>query len=440
MADYYTNKEIKERLTRARIQMLIKFPFFGTLALNFRLIEDNSIQTAATNGQDFFYNVDFVSGLKDGEIVFLMCHEVMHAALGHIWRRGTRNHEKFNIAADYCIHSMIKEYDRQSDNFKFIDSALYDKRFDGKSTEQIYELLPDKPSTNMGNGSKGKGNGNNNQNSGQGQSQGQSGKGRNNNGNGSGQDWWNQQTLDDHSKWNEKSTQENGDKKAKDWAEKMISAAEIASAKSPGSVPGSIQRLVGELTNPKMNWKELLADFACISLADENFNPPAKRYNGLMECYGCDVVLPDFNFDINEMKDLIFVCDTSGSYSDEDLRHFFGECMGIKDQYADQVSGHVIYCDTKVQADYEFDNLDEILEKKPIGGGGTALVRAFDYIKEKQEYGEFDVSGVVVFTDAWDDSYDDKGDEDYPFPFLFIINSDRKPGKFRNYVKYDPRA
>lgn len=430
-----TNKEIRERLTRARIQMLMKFPFFGTLALNFKLIEDNSIPTAATNGKDFFYNTEFISKLKDGELVFLMCHEVMHAALGHIWRRGTRNHEKFNIAADYAIHSMLKQYDRKSDGFQFAEGALYDQRFDNKSAEEIYELLPDKPTTKMGNsGKQGQGQGQGQkQSQGQGQSQ---GKGKNQ----GGSDWWDKQTLDDHSKWDEKSTQEDGDKKAKDWSEKMISAAEMASAKMPGSVPGSIQRLVGELTNPKMNWKELLADFACISLADENFNPPAKRYNGLTECYGCDVVLPDFNFDLAEMKDLIFVCDTSGSYSDEDLRNFFSECMGIKDQYADQVSGHVIYCDTKVQADYEFDNLDEIMEKKPVGGGGTALVRAFDYIKEKQDYGEFDVSGVVVFTDAWDESYNDKGDDDYPFPFLFIVNSDRKPGKFKNYVKYDTRA
>ena len=149
-----TNKEIRERLTRARIQMLMKFPFFGTLALNFKLIEDNSIPTAATNGKDFFYNTEFISKLKDGELVFLMCHEVMHAALGHIWRRGTRNHEKFNIAADYAIHSMLKQYDRKSDGFQFAEGALYDQRFDNKSAEEIYELLPDKPTTKMGNSSK----------------------------------------------------------------------------------------------------------------------------------------------------------------------------------------------------------------------------------------------------------------------------------------------
>ena len=149
-----TNKEIRERLTRARIQMLMKFPFFGTLALNFKLIEDNSIPTAATNGKDFFYNTEFISKLKDGELVFLMCHEVMHAALGHIWRRGTRNHEKFNIAADYAIHSMLKQYDRKSDGFQFAEGALYDQRFDNKSAEEIYELLPDKPTTKMSNSGK----------------------------------------------------------------------------------------------------------------------------------------------------------------------------------------------------------------------------------------------------------------------------------------------
>ena len=68
------------------------------------------------------------------------------------------------------------------------------------------------------------------------------------------------------------------------------------------------------------------------------------------------------------------------------------------------------------------------------------MVRALDYCKEKQESGEWDMSGMIMFTDAYDGSYDDLGDEDYPFPTLFVINSDQKPGKFRNYVKYDPRV
>ena len=90
---------IMDKLIRSRIQLLMKFPFFGTLALNFKLIENNQIQTAATDGKDFYYNKDFVGGLSDGEIAFLIAHEVMHCALGHLWRRGSRNHEKFNIAA-----------------------------------------------------------------------------------------------------------------------------------------------------------------------------------------------------------------------------------------------------------------------------------------------------------------------------------------------------
>ena len=402
---------IMDKLIRSRIQLLMKFPFFGTLALNFKLVENNQIQTAATDGKDFYYNKDFVGGLSDGEIAFLIAHEVMHCALGHLWRKGSRNHEKFNIAADMAIHSLLKQYDNTSD-FKFIEGALYDPKFTDKPAEEIYDLLPDQPSSQIGNG--------------------QGGQGQNGSGNG-------RQTIDDHSMWDKASTQQDGDKKAKDWQEKMISAAEVAAAKDPGSVPGSIQRIIGSLTNPKLNWKELLVEFASTCAYDENYCPPAKRYNGLIESFGCDVVLPDFNIDSNLVKDLVIVCDTSGSYSDSDLTNFFSECVGIADQLAGQVNGYVLFCDTDVRAVYEFDDIADITECRPVGGGGTRMVRALDYCKEKQESGEWDMSGMIMFTDAYDGSYDDLGDDDYPYPCLFIINSDKKPGKFRNFVKYDPR-
>lgn len=422
---------IMDKLIRSRIQLLMKFPFFGTLALNFKLVENNQIQTAATDGKDFYYNKDFVGGLSDGEIAFLIAHEVMHCTLGHLWRKGSRNHEKFNIAADMAIHSLLKQYDNTSD-FKFIEGALYDPKFNDKPAEEIYDLLPDQPSSNMGNGQQG-GQGQNGKNNNSGNGKGnQKGKGKNGSGNG-------RQTIDDHSMWDKASTQQDGDKKAKDWQEKMISAAEVASAKDPGSVPGSIQRIIGSLTNPKLNWKELLVEFASTCAYDENYCPPAKRYNGLIESFGCDVVLPDFNIDSNLVKDLVIVCDTSGSYSDSDLTNFFSECVGIADQLAGQVNGYVLFCDTDVRAVYEFDDIADITECRPVGGGGTRMVRALDYCKEKQESGEWDMSGMIMFTDAYDGSYDDLGDDDYPFPSLFIINSDKKPGKFRNYVKYDPR-
>ena len=44
-----TNKEIRERLTRARIQMLMKIPLFGTFALKLKFLYTNSEEKCINN-------------------------------------------------------------------------------------------------------------------------------------------------------------------------------------------------------------------------------------------------------------------------------------------------------------------------------------------------------------------------------------------------------
>jgi predicted metal-dependent peptidase len=74
--------------------MLMKYPFFGSLALFLQPREDPSTPTMRTEGFDLIYHDHFVQSLvKTGGISRLMgalVHEIMHAVLQHIWRRGTR--------------------------------------------------------------------------------------------------------------------------------------------------------------------------------------------------------------------------------------------------------------------------------------------------------------------------------------------------------------
>lgn len=71
--------------------MLMKYPFFGSLALFLQPKENPSTPTMRTEGFDLIYHHDFIQGLfNSGGIPMLMgalTHEVMHAALQHIWRR-----------------------------------------------------------------------------------------------------------------------------------------------------------------------------------------------------------------------------------------------------------------------------------------------------------------------------------------------------------------
>ncbi len=78
-----------QKLTRSRVQLLLMQPFFGTLCLRLKLLPGD-LPTMATYGSRIVYNPAFVDELKPAELEGTLAHEVMHCALGHQCRRGTR--------------------------------------------------------------------------------------------------------------------------------------------------------------------------------------------------------------------------------------------------------------------------------------------------------------------------------------------------------------
>jgi predicted metal-dependent peptidase len=92
-----------ERMVKARIQLLMHQPFFGTLAMRLKLIEapkgpSNPYGTMATDGRMISFSPDFLAKISDKEIEGVIAHEVMHVALKHHLRRRTREAKKWNVA------------------------------------------------------------------------------------------------------------------------------------------------------------------------------------------------------------------------------------------------------------------------------------------------------------------------------------------------------
>ena len=79
-----------QRLVRARTQLLLNHPFFGSLAVRLKLLPGD-LPTMATDGRGIVYNPQFVQQLKPAELEGVLAHEVMHCALAHHCRRGNRN-------------------------------------------------------------------------------------------------------------------------------------------------------------------------------------------------------------------------------------------------------------------------------------------------------------------------------------------------------------
>ena len=392
-------KEIEKKVVKSRIFLLRKYPFYGTLVLSLRIQEDESIPTAGTEGEVIYYNPKFVDSLTPAELNWLLVHEVMHCALGHIWRRGTKQPEKWNVSADYAIHSILME--SKSSDFQMPKVGLYNEKFNGKSTEEIYQMLPNPPSMS-GNGGQGKGKGEGNDKA-------------DGNGNGNGYP----QTLDSHDRWNNEKVQKDNQNKAKEWQEKMISAAEMAENKLQGSVPGSIIRLVDKITKPQKNWKQLLAEFVQFEVFDFGFLPPDKRYYGFS-----DVLMPDFNEETEKVQDIVFIIDTSGSIGDSELIAFYSELIGMMQQFNNSVKGHIMFVDSEVAAVYDFEDVDDIVRAKPAGGGGTDMEEGIKYCINKMNDNEWDVSGCVILTDGYT-SYT-MSENDIPFKLLWLVTNEEQ--------------
>ena len=123
-------------LTKARTRLLKKLVFFGQLALKLGLQESTQTQTMATDGRHIYYNPAWVETVSVLMLAGVILHEVLHVIFMHPLRRGTKNHERWNIACDLAINPIIVRH-----GFELPEGALDEYRFHRMTAEQIYKAL-----------------------------------------------------------------------------------------------------------------------------------------------------------------------------------------------------------------------------------------------------------------------------------------------------------
>lgn len=352
---------VEDRLTKARINLLIHYPFFGILSLKLQIKEDVSCPTAGTDGNYLYYNTDFINGLNDRQIAFVIIHETMHCALRHIWRLGNKQKTLWNMACDYAIHSILKS---QSNYIEMLKDILYDSRFNDMSAEQIYEILLNEAASN--NGNNGDGNGNNGT-----------------------------KVIDDHSKWGQHNNTKNESNfnNEQDWEAAIVNAAkQVANTDKAGSIPGYFKRLIKEITEPTKDWRIVLREFIEPEPNDYTFIIPDYRLD--YDVFGC--FLPSFNEEMQKVNDIYFWVDTSGSISDYDLDKIYSEVAGAVQQF-DKFTGYLGFFDSVAYEPKCFNDINELKQIKPEGGGGTSFHAPFEYMEKH----DISPKAVIMLTDGY---------------------------------------
>ena len=395
------DREVREILITARVGLLLKASFFGNLATRLKLVNaDEWCATAATDGRNFYYNTRFIKMLRPKEVEFLFGHEVLHCVYDHFGRRGDRNPQLWNIADDFCVNADLKKHHVG----EFITSVpcLYDHKYDGMSAEEVYDILYEKADKidindllnkmiddhmdgdDEQDGSGGDGN--------------EEGKGR------------------------PKLSKEERQQIKDEIKEAMLAAA---SASDAGNIPAGVKRLIQDLTEPKMNWRELLR-MQLESTIKSDFTWMRASRKG----WHMDAVMPGMKVD--PMIDIAIAIDASGSIDESMLKDFLGEVQGIMDSFP-AYKIHVITFDTDAYnpAQYDSDNLDDICDYEVAGGGGTDFTCIFDYLKRE----EIEPKRLVVFTDGL--PFGSWGDENYADTVWILHGTTTIEPPWGQYAYYD---
>ena len=127
-------------VAKSVIQIKETNEFFGALMLFSEFKSSNDIPTAATDGKKVFINEDFFKSLNSSQQNGLLLHEVLHMALLHVPRMGSRELLRWNIAADYVVNDLIirnSKFSLPKGAIKSINKEYWDK-----SVEYIYEKIP----------------------------------------------------------------------------------------------------------------------------------------------------------------------------------------------------------------------------------------------------------------------------------------------------------
>lgn len=406
----------KDKIMVEKLKLMTSHRFFASLMLHLKFIEitdtnreklkglknEKAKYTMGVNAKgEVYYDPIFVESLQGDDLKFVLCHELMHCVLRHMYRQPPKAiHELFNIAADAVINYIlvykesfnVSEALRKTAILPTSDGILrlhigekqkpYDLIIKDKTTEAIYyELLKLAKSSDANCGSCGDG-----------YIRPIGGQG-----------------FDKHLSSDPQDSNDEGDESSDGGAEGSMSEAEAQdldrkwssavaaanmedSSNSRSSSEGWLSRLINEFAKPQLNWRALLRKHIKETIPyDCSFKRPKKR------TYSTGVYVPIMNF-----RPHIITCavDISGSISDKELKTFITEIYGITRAY-NNIDIRVVFWSTKVDEEndiiYKARKIRDVLSVKAFTTGGTTISCVEDYIanNDKKE------SSIIYLTDGY---------------------------------------
>jgi predicted metal-dependent peptidase len=341
-----------KKVIRAKVQLMLDRPFYGSLVARLQLREWDK-ELFATDGEFLFVPKDHK--YDDEMLESVVAHETWHCALLHPFRRGKRDHFRWNVACDYVINDLLVR-----DGFKIHSTWLQpESQYMGLSAEQVYEKLPPQIKTHIiwldiVERSEG---------SGQSEGKGKGKKGKKMEG-------------------GEGETRKTNADLEQEWKEILSTSIE----QGRGYLPAGFEEQLTDYMFPQIPWQTLLFRHLQTSKGSQDFRSyPFNRSHIWRGVY-----LPSLQGDFIELN---VAWDTSGSMSNKELSEGLSETMGMCANFGGYLI-HLYMCDAEVHQVIDIEDISEI-PKVAVGRGGTSFIPVFDKMRELQ----LDEHPLVYFTD-----------------------------------------
>ena len=396
-----------KKIDNAKTRLSLMQPFFATILLKYPIKATDVVPIAAVTPKgEILYNPKECEKLSVDELVFVLCHEVLHVVFMHALRRENRNHYLYNIACDAVINETLVA----ANIGKPIDGCVRFNGAESMTSEQVYEQLAKNvkmPAAQMDLICEGDSD--------------LSDAGKKNTMGSSGED---DPLAKARKQFGQKLSE--AEKKLAETKTKMDIAEAVSMErmrnKNLGHAKGSLLRRLDELIMAeKLPWYEYLSRFMTGFISQgESWRRPNRRFS--------EQYLPTTDR-LPAMGQLVVGIDTSGSIGQAELRAF---AKHLNDVVEDCRPAEIIvlWCDTEISGVDEFTLDDLPFNLEPKGGGGTDMREITKWCSDNAP----DADACVIFTDGWT-PYPEEGEEEVPT--LWVLTTDYNTPDYISSVRFN---
>lgn len=382
-----------QTLTTSISRIYTQQPFFAVLLTDLlHVVESPGIDTIGTNEHTIIVNPEWFDGLEVEEGVFILAHEILHTVYKH-FTRGQRwaaqgvgpdfkrfQMKRWNKACDYVVNYTLSEAGIGSMPM----GALTHPSVDNDTTiEDVYCRLPEEDEDDDDDENE---NENENENGDNSDSAG---------------------GFDEHQK------PQAGQSPSQAKIDRSLNQAADASKAQGNGLSGPLSRMVEEITNPKVDWREVLREFMVDTMGRDETT--WNRLNRRRLAMAPHIPFPGTKG--NRSGNIAVVLDTSGSISDKELSEFLGEVSGILGECPPELC-KLYWTHTSV---HKVDEVDEDTDLNSLSSGesgGTDMQAGLKTAEEDMP----DCDAIIVITDGYTE-FDDVAPVNVPV--MWVMTTDR---------------